>query len=49
MMNRKMKTSGMLLCLALCAACSSDNDEPGVAQPPVASYPLTIEVTETIF
>jgi len=36
----------MLLCLALCAACSSDNDEPVVVQPPVTSYPLTIEVSE---
>ena len=45
-MNRKMKTSGMLLCLALCAACSSDNNQSVVPQPPVVSYPLTIEVTE---
>lgn len=43
---KKTKTSGMLLCLALCAACSSDNDDPVVVQPPVTSYPLTIEVSE---
>lgn len=46
MIWKKTKTSGMLLCLALCAACSSDNDEPVVVQPPVTSYPLTIEVSE---
>lgn len=46
-MIREMKISGMLLCLALCAACSSDSDD--MAQEPVVpqqSYPLTIEVTE---
>lgn len=46
MIWKKTKTSGMLFCLALCAACSSDNDEPVVVQPPVTSYPLTIEVSE---
>ena len=46
MIWKKTKTSGMLLCLALCAACSSDNDDPVVVQPPVTSYPLTIEVSE---
>ena len=46
MIWEKTKTSGMLLCLALCAACSSDNDDPVVVQPPVTSYPLTIEVSE---
>lgn len=46
MIWKKTKTSGMLFCLALCAACSSDNDDPVVVQPPVTSYPLTIEVSE---
>ena len=45
MMIRTMKFSSMLLCLTLCAACSSDSDEP-VGQPAAKSYPLAIEVTE---
>ena len=41
-----MKFCSMMLCLALCAACSSDNDEIEGPQPSKQSYPLTIEVTE---
>ena len=41
-----MKFCSMMLCLALCAACSSDNDEVEGPQPSKQSYPLTIEVTE---
>lgn len=46
MIMEKMKISSILLCLTLCAACSSDSDEPVVQQPTTMSYPLTIEVTE---
>lgn len=46
-MNGILKTSMVLLGLALFAACSNDSDEQTTQQPPQPkSYPLTIEVTE---
>ena len=46
-MNGILKTSMVLLGLALFAACSNDSDEETTQQPPQPkSYPLTIEVTE---
>ena len=46
-MNGFLKTSLVLLGLALFAACSNDSDEQTTQQPPQPkSYPLTIEVTE---
>ena len=45
-MNGILKTSMVLLGLALFAACSNDSDEQSQQPPQKTTYPLTIEVTE---
>lgn len=43
---KKIKLMYIPLCLALCAACSNDNDELAPQPKQEPSFPLTIEVTE---